>query len=81
MLEKDKNGKYVQMFAPSRIVSVLADTEWKPEENDIAFCVPVTCQYSIGDDATLGTLQAGAERVICEDYTFTFNTAMNIEVM
>jgi len=80
-LEGDGGGEVMQGFAPSRGQAVLADTEWTPEATDNAFAVPQDCTYLINDTGLDMILLAGAIRVMKNGTTYTFDTAMTIEVM
>lgn len=81
MLSLDPNGNPVQGLATRRIEAITADTEWTPEDNDSAFCVPEDCTYQVNDTGSAGTILAGSIRAIVKGQTYTFDTTMNIEVM
>ena len=75
----------VPVFAPSKIVSVSAYTEWIPEETDLAFMSSEDTSFTIGEDSSSGSnyinLFAGFVIGIRPGTTFTFSTAVDLAVM
>ena len=80
-LKGDDNGNVLQSFAPDRAEDVVAATPWVPTKGDVAFAVPTSCTYTINGAGSSMTLQPGAIRALREEYTYTFDTTMTIEVM
>ena len=75
----------IPVFAPKRIESVAAYTEWIPEASDRAFMLSEDSAFTLGEDSSSGStyinLAGGKPIGIQPGMTFTFNTAVDIAVM